>query len=138
MTTIIRTNDLKGLALAYAVAVAEGRNKPVKMLSGALVQPLAFVRRGNDARCALEDADALFDFDSGGYYHPHESWGLAGPIMEREDIFVHFRTDGIDDGYTGSAPKAKQCRHGHTHLVAAMRCYVAMKLGDSVAVPEYL
>jgi hypothetical protein len=28
--------------------------------------------------------------------------------------------------------------HGHTPLIAAMRCYVASKLGDEVEIPDEL
>lgn len=74
---------------------------------------------------------------------PSKNWDQGGPIIERDRIGVcHYnesdgwevpnwaawRTD-IDD---------RQMIMGETPLIAAMRCYVASKLGDEVEVPEEL
>ena len=62
---------------------------------------------------------------------PSTNWAQGGPIIEREGI--EFRASGtqasIVDGRT---------YYGPTHLIAAMRCYVASKLGDDVDVPKEL
>lgn len=61
-------------------------------------------------------------------------WAQGGPIIEREHLEFDFREDTQDyacfDGYRAAT--------GPTHLIAAMRCYVASKLGDEVDVPEEL
>ena len=67
-------------------------------------------------------------------YQPSKNWAQGGPIIEREKITVWNNevwwhaayNDGTDDIY------------GQTPLIAAMRCYVASKLGDEVDVPEEL
>jgi hypothetical protein len=69
-------------------------------------------------------------------------WSQGGPIIERERIAVGF--DGFDD-VDSALPVWSACkyvdgfeRYGPTPLVAAMRYYVASKLGDEVNVPEGL
>jgi hypothetical protein len=71
-------------------------------------------------------------------------WAQGGPIIEREWISVskpvnsltwvatmHYQNEDTDDVMwmeeTGTTP-----------LIAAMRCYVASKLGDEVEIPEEL
>jgi hypothetical protein len=77
-----------------------------------------------------------------GPFHPSTDWAQGGPIIEREHISTTFQgiiygehwwaslgdpTDEETMGYTGPTP-----------LIAAMRCYVASKLGETVEVPEEL
>jgi len=61
-------------------------------------------------------------------------WSQAGPIIERERITIDAREHGAlwvahsrqvgQNGITGPTP-----------LIAAMRCYVASKLGDNIELP---
>ena len=62
------------------------------------------------------------------YWQPSELWEQAGPIIERE------RISWAD---YGKFFKAGDYR-GPTPLIAAMRCFVASKLGDEVEIPEQL
>ena len=78
----------------------------------------------------LESVDDLV-FDDGEVYAPSTDWAQAGPIIERERINI--RDDGGDQ-WAASYLVAEMI--GPTPLVAAMRCYVASKLGDEVEVPE--
>ena len=61
----------------------------------------------------------------------HDDWGLAGPIIQRERIRLDPRGvwvaghDSSNDEYLGATP-----------LIAAMRCYVASKLGEEVEIPK--
>jgi hypothetical protein len=61
-------------------------------------------------------------------------WAQGGPIIERERIEI--RGDGNDgwlaDDYIHGIVE------GQTPLIAAMRCYVASKMGDEVEIPEEL
>jgi len=81
-------------------------------------------------------------------YTPSTNWAQGGPIIEREGITVsrteqkshkgqpiwvaylikHLFEDRYEHEYQG----------GPTPLIAAMRCYVASKLGDEVDVPDEL
>ena len=60
-------------------------------------------------------------------------WAQGGPIIERERIAIYLNGD---DEWT--AKDGWKTATGETPLIAAMRCYVAMNLGDEVEVPEEL
>jgi hypothetical protein len=63
-------------------------------------------------------------------------WAQGGPIIEREGIGLGFgvgiNSDQWEAGYT--TPEET----GPTPLIAAMRCYVASKLGDTIDIPNEL
>jgi hypothetical protein len=64
-------------------------------------------------------------------------WSQGGPIIDREHIstaYVYWGEWEAWDDKTMPPPKYR----GPTPLIAAMRCYVASKLGDDVEVPEEL
>ena len=82
------------------------------------------------------------------FFCPSTDWAQGGPIIEREGITVS-RTD--QKSYKGQQPWVAyriehlfedeyehEYQHGPTPLIAAMRCYVASKLGDEVEIPEEL
>jgi hypothetical protein len=80
-----------------------------------------------------------------GFKPPRYStdWALAGPIIEREEISLSrdFATGRVEWSAWTPAPirdDAEAFGYGLTLLIAAMRCYVASKLGDEVEVPEEL
>lgn len=106
----VTTNKLSGVALDWEVAKCEG----------------------------VVNGDALdIGFIKEGGYTPSTDWAQGGLIIEREGISVWQFDDvtwkaekpivGVDCVY--EAP---------TLLIAAMRCYVASKLGDEVEVPDEL
>jgi hypothetical protein len=63
------------------------------------------------------------------------NWAQGGPIIEREMISVW-----PWDDVTWKAEEAIvfETARGPTPLIAAMRCYVAAKLGDDIEIPEEL
>ena len=76
----------------------------------------------------------------GGYFLPSKDyknishstdWEQGGPIIEREGVCVkkhpNWWTAYIENDNLAQGP---------TPLIAAMRCYVASKLGEEVEVPE--
>lgn len=75
-------------------------------------------------------------------------WSQGGPIIEREMVKVSpnlNETWTAQIRHTGDHPlvahpvlKGWTNRVGSTPLIAAMRCFVASKLGDEVDVPEAL
>ena len=72
------------------------------------------------------------DLDAGEYgpgFAPATDWEHGGPIIEREGI-------ALIPGWTAERPGFSA--DGPTPLIAAMRCYVASKLGDDVEIPEEL
>ena len=90
-------------------------------------------------------------YDNPAWTSYSSDWAQGGPIIEREAIAMSPKPDGLWAAY---APKgARLVQHegravevfnwyfkqeGSTPLIAAMRCYVASKLGDSVEIPEEL
>lgn len=111
----MKTNDLTGAALDWAVAKCEGLK--VRVMSG-----------------VCHDVELLgmqVDGDTRIVYS--NDWALAGPIIQRERI----ATWGDGDLYW-EAECGWAWGKGPTPLIAAMRCYVTFKLGDEVEVPEEL
>lgn len=76
-------------------------------------------------------------------FKPSTDWLRGGPIIEREKIalraYAH-ETDkwSAEPSISTISLKVSAFRVGPTPLIAAMRCYVASKLGDEVEVPEEL
>ena len=68
-------------------------------------------------------------------FEPSEDWAQGGPIIERENIALYPHGDGTYEAEVFLNPKRGA---GPTPLIAAMRCYVASKLGDEVEIPEEL
>ena len=73
-------------------------------------------------------------------WNPSETWEQGGPIIEREKIAVtpHHSLHWCAHYQFGQTPGNFKGSYGETPLIAAMRCYVASKLGDEVEVPEEL
>lgn len=78
-------------------------------------------------------------------------WAQGGPIIDREDIAMSSKPDGLWAAYAPKGTRLVQHggqavevfnwtykQQGYTPLIAAMRCYVASKLGDEVDVPDEL
>ena len=63
------------------------------------------------------------------------AWAQGGPIIERERIQLRPERGTEWRAYSGLLGPDTT---GATPLIAAMRCYVASKLGDEVEIPEEL
>jgi len=85
--------------------------------------------------------------DMGGFYYSG-NWAMSGLIIEREKIKVSPNMGGTWSAqirHTESHPLVSHPvlagwtnASGDTPLIAAMRCYVASKLGDNVEIPDGL
>ncbi len=65
------------------------------------------------------------------------NWAQGGPIIEREFIDVRY-SKNLKQWYA-LKDTSHNAEFGPTYLIAAMRCYVASKLGDEVEIPkEYM
>lgn len=106
----MKVNQLEGAALDWAVAKCEGIE--TKNYSGALT-----IRYDGD------------------WWQPSTDWAQGGPIIEREGITVRRYTDALWDASMG---RLDYVADGPTPLIAAMRCYVASKMGEEVEVPDEL
>lgn len=119
----MKTNELTGRALDWAVAKCEGATEEWRSGAPFLWRGVACIRiDGHDVN-----------------YRPSTDWMQGGPIIEREKIGVVTSPDDANV-WIGSIfePDWKFNRTGPTPLIAAMRCYVASKLGDEVEIPAEL
>jgi len=66
------------------------------------------------------------------------NWAQGGPIIEREEISVNWANGEWQAHTVNDQDEYEQIEYGPTPLIAAMRCFVASKLGDDVDVPEEL
>ena len=105
----MKTSELTGAALDWAVAKCEGIN---------------YVK--DDVRFR------------GAYARKYSTdWAQGGPIIEREAISVWARGDEwAAESFVPNKQGREEI--GATPLIAAMRCYVTSKLGDEVELPEEL
>lgn len=72
-------------------------------------------------------------------FEPSTDWAQGGPIIERERIDLMWQMGGRPYWLAETQPDHNdQSEEGSTPLIAAMRCYVASKLGDEVEIPEEL
>ena len=116
----IKTNELIDNTLDWAVAKCEGLLLP----DGGNLQIFNKQLRAHPAKL-------------GTLYTPSTDWSQGGPIIEREWIDLHCVNDSLWEAEC-PAPGGLAMQNGPTPLTAAMRCYVASKLGDEVDVPEEL
>jgi len=83
-----------------------------------------------------------FDECEGTICNYSTDWAQGGPIIDREMLnhgFDVWRTECMKEcaaSYARGVPS--DYVFGPTPLIAAMRCYVASKLGDEVEIPEGL
>lgn len=79
-----------------------------------------------------------------GLWRPSTDWAQGGPIIEREEIGTKRRAPCFpkEQWEAAGSITAKGAGYwfavGPTPLIAAMRCYVASKLGDEVEIPDEL
>jgi len=119
----MRTSELTGTALDWAVAKCEGEDY-----------------------CDHDGVDGIGNaFEATRY---STNWAQGGPIIEREGITLN-RTD--QKSFAWQQPWVSyriehlfmdeyehEYQYGPTPLIAAMRCYVASMLGDNIEIPEEL
>ena len=116
----VKTIDLIGPALDWAVANCEGWTVSVS----------EFI--------ASQASSCKFAYSS--------VWAKGGPIIEREFIELRNQTSfsGGWEAWKWNYEKqdymviGKKGAYCQTALIAAMRCYVASKLGDEVEMPDDL
>ena len=114
-----KTSELTGIALDWVVCEASG-----------LFAAYPKVRKG---------FRRMWAGNSSYFLHPSTDWGQGGLIIERECMDILCLSGG-DDGWQADKylHTEKVEGFGPTPLTAAMRCYVASKLGEEVEVPDEL
>ena len=109
----MKTSELTGAALDWAVAKCEGVTVLPKMRGGCYVT----LDRGETVLLCYST-----------------NWSQGGPIIEREGIQIA----RVGDAWEAWVDADDVFCKGTTPLIAAMRCYVASKLGDEVEIPKEL
>ena len=114
----MKTSELIGAQLDWAVAKCETAKCAGSFLDGVVVSP-AYLK---------------------GYWCPSTNWAQGGPVIERENMSLLPFDDKWEARCKSDIPRTVKFmeRRGPTPLIAAMRCYVASKLGDEVEIPEEL
>ena len=124
----IKTSQLTGILLDWAVATAKGYKyikifKPQRPTDHGWIE----VRFNPDIRATTST------------FSPSINWSQGGPIIERELICYNKSMDTYWTWLNNDAEGDRNPRaSGPTLLIAAMRCYVASKLGEEVEIPEEL
>lgn len=141
----VKTNTLTGKALDYAVAIALGATN----------------FRYDTVSCywiELDGKDRVFStaWSESQNFAPSSDWRQGGEIIEKAGISVSLRYGSLSPnhvqdvwdavikpefystGRRNSGVKKETIATGPLPLVAAMRCYVASKLGEEVEIPEGL
>jgi hypothetical protein len=110
----MKTSELKGAALDWAVAKAKG-------YADFVLDPKRFI-----------------EMHETGHYNYSTEWAQGGPIIEREKVCVAWLSKedlGMEpEHYCVAHIDGVYCYYGPKPLIAAMRCYVASKLGEEVEV----
>ena len=119
----IKTSELTGATLDWAVAIALGYKPGTELFVGSFGPLFGKGYKWPSIRMTKGNWS--------------ENWSQGGPIIERENISLQ---QGRPPAYpTQWLASMVGCMYtGPTPLIAAMRCYVASKLGDEVDVPEEL
>ncbi len=71
-------------------------------------------------------------------WQAHKDWAQGGPIIEREKIRLDTSWNCEDGQWSARIDGVGGWWQGETPLIAALRCYVASRLGDEIDVPEEL
>ena len=72
--------------------------------------------------------------------HPYSTnWTYGGPIKDREKILIVDWDSSTNQYFAKKHDQYESDCYafGETQLIAAMRCFVASKLGNEVEIPEY-
>lgn len=122
----MKTSELTGPALDWAVAKCEGYEATI------------------DGYGCVINRERVVD-----RFEPSTNWGWSGPIIEREGVDIQQVFCYMEGSFsepcgwqairhTKGGPINPPKQIADTPLIAAMRCYVASKLGPKVDIPEEL
>lgn len=123
----VKTDELSGAALDWAVAKCEG-------------QQVYIAHNHTMTGVCILDAELVdMDVDGPRDFCPSRDWAQGGPIIEREEIgSFHYIHGFHGPTWSASIGSGGFQQDGPTLLIAAMRCFCRSKLGDEVDVPEEL
>ena len=115
----MKTFELTEAALDWAVAKCEGL--------------LAFGWKNDTGilRITLSTGECI-------RYIPSDDWAQGGPITEREIAKIERFSDSLWEATAFTKNAQDFVQDGPTPLIAAMRCYVASKMGEEIEIPKEL
>ncbi len=114
----IKTSELIGSALDWSVAKCEGS---VNIDASGLPW--------------LPD-ESPNEYGEAVWFKPSTDWAQGGPIIEAN--FIDIQCFNSECWASSMPPHFGHVYKGITPLIAAMRCYVASKMGDEIEIPENL
>lgn len=124
----VKTQDLIGAALDWAVAMAE------KVDGFVTHKGRPAFEKEFDPDCWADDS-CLKVFKCWQYYAPSAEWSQGGPLIEKYAVEFEWITDAT---IRAEVPACASSGYGNRHLTAACRAIVASVLGDTVSVPKEL
>lgn len=132
----IKTLDLKGESLNWAVAIAQGYD--------VIVTTTDFLDKKVHPHICIDNWD-LHEELQGTRFCILNNWYVAGSILQREKLSLGNQessgtTDNSDWYATNGGGKGGSFGFAGKDepIVAIMRCYVMLKLGNEVDVPDEL
>jgi hypothetical protein len=120
----VKTADLSGEALGWAVGKAEG-----------LEVLLAPPEYGNPWRVFARYRATVTERTE--RFNPWEDWALGGPLIDKYEADFQWARPGMLRAFVSVGQSVGMAR-AETHLLASGRAIVAAKLGDTVQVPKEL
>jgi hypothetical protein len=132
----IKTNELTRAALDWAVAQCEGVD--VELISARMITERRRLSFTPEEMASLAAPKPYLVIPGVGNAAYSTDWAQGGPIIERAGITVTKTAHGFWESYKRPASEYECYQINQHPLIAAMRCYVASKLGDEIDVPEEL
>ena len=119
----VKVSEAKGQVLDYLVAQAMGKT----------------IYRSKSGRWMTANYGDFNPRHGAPWFVPSTDWAQGWPIIERERLLIQpeLGKEGAGNAWYCVAITPHDA-YGATPLVAAMRCYVASKMGDEIEVPEDL
>ncbi|MGS0941087.1 phage protein NinX family protein [Pseudomonas luteola] len=127
-TIEVKTNELEGAALDWAVAKVEGWE--VEILPEGLYRDASTGRKTKATGYRLWMVSDVEPCEC----TPSSAWSQGGPLIEKSRIELTFLREQEWIAFTFDA----EYEAGATPLIAACRAIVAAKLGDTVQIPSEL
>jgi hypothetical protein len=111
----MKTSELTGYLLDWAVGKCEGLSIESDWWDW-------------DRLCFVDEFNVDFE--------PTDNWMQGGAIIQREWINITNKDDVWTAEIADDVPDGYVTMQGETALIAAMRCYVAQRLGDEIELPD--